>query len=139
MIGAEPLNMFRAKFLKAVWIAVGILSLLLVLVIASSVYVFDAFIVLSISFPLKLIICFTPLGFAILAVSKILHEIIDLGIISNNVSSTQYPIDFFGENPKKLSVCFCRQKLFSAENSSSPLYYCLQGMFSENFIGYHRR
>ncbi len=135
----DLISMFRKRVLEGILIGACMLSVLVVLVIALSIYAFNLMLGLDLSLPLKIALCFIPIGFATLIISKIMHEILDLGIIANTIASTSYSLDFFKENPKKSSTKYCCRERFSVEGSSNPLYYCLQGEFLKNYISKQRR
>gem|GEM_PF-4047678 len=125
--------------MEGVLVGVVVLSVLVILVIASFIYVFNMILGLDVSMPLKIALCFIPIGFATFATSIIMHEILDLGIIANNIISSEYSADFFKGHHGRSLMIYCRLNHFSAENSSYRSYCCSQGRSLKNYVGRQRR
>ena len=139
MEGLGLISVFRKKVLEGVLVGAGVLSVLVVLVIALCIYLFNMMLSLDVSLPLKIVLSFAPIGFATFATSIILHEILDLGIIANDIASSEYPLDFFEGHHARSSMIYCRLNRFSAENSSYRSYCCSQGRSLKSCVGRRRR
>ena len=139
MKGFGSVSMFKRRILEGVLVGVVVLSVFVILVMASFIYAFNMMLSLDVSMPLKVALCFIPIGFATFATSIIMHEILDLGIIANNIVSSEYSIDFFKGHHRRSSMIYCRLNHFSAENSSYHSYCCSQGRSLKNYVGKQRR
>ncbi|NPA98336.1 MAG: hypothetical protein GXO43_03060 [Crenarchaeota archaeon] len=133
------ISVFRRRVLEGILIGAGVLSVIVIVVIALCIYVFNMMLSLDIDLPLKIALSFAPIGFATFATSIIMHEILDLGIIANNIVSSEYSIDFFKGHHRRSSMIYCRLNHFSAENSSYHSYCCSQGRSLKNYVGRQRR
>ncbi len=128
------MNEFTKGFLRGVLVSIFLLSIIDVLVLVFSAFIFNM-IAHSLIPPIpRIVLGLLPLVLASFVTSKIVYDIIDLSIISGNVLTMDFGPDFFKKNPEKSLRNSCQE--IHCCGDSSLFLFCFTSLekLSWNYI-----